>query len=272
MVSGWFPTSACAPVLPTTHVTHGFSVHRDSQTLQVRKRWHRRVLDGLNKLTPQELLALVVALAFSGGLLSCFWWWSCAPGSVYLFTHCAQNSAATELLDEHVAQRMAAQRNTPGSPHKAHPELVSAGNRTGPVSELLLTSLHVTEGKTIHKGQNFVFGQHRYTVSGVVFEKGVRGGAEVKLTPDSVKNAGEIVPVDESEPQEDILFGVGPGDRTKYQKIVETEEFKCMSTSKGGMVSLPIKYINDDYCDCSDGTDEPGTSACQVSSVLSRSN
>ncbi|XP_025110822.1 glucosidase 2 subunit beta-like isoform X1 [Pomacea canaliculata] len=36
------------------------------------------------------------------------------------------------------------------------------------------------------------------------------------------------------------------------------QEFKCLTT---GQV-IPFEYINDNYCDCTDGTDEPGTSAC----------
>ncbi|XP_076046175.1 glucosidase 2 subunit beta isoform X2 [Oratosquilla oratoria] len=37
-----------------------------------------------------------------------------------------------------------------------------------------------------------------------------------------------------------------------------SKEFHCLDGS--GMV--PFKYVNDDYCDCQDGSDEPGTSAC----------
>ena len=30
----------------------------------------------------------------------------------------------------------------------------------------------------------------------------------------------------------------------------------------GGKVSVPRAQVNDGYCDCADGADEPGTSAC----------
>ena len=35
-------------------------------------------------------------------------------------------------------------------------------------------------------------------------------------------------------------------------------EFTCRDGSR----TLPASYLNDDYCDCEDGSDEPGTSAC----------
>uniref|UniRef100_A0A915BY28 EF-hand domain-containing protein n=1 Tax=Parascaris univalens TaxID=6257 RepID=A0A915BY28_PARUN len=34
--------------------------------------------------------------------------------------------------------------------------------------------------------------------------------------------------------------------------------FSCFTSSK----IIPFSYVNDDYCDCPDGSDEPGTSAC----------
>ncbi|KAG8336269.1 hypothetical protein J6590_048497 [Homalodisca vitripennis] len=35
-------------------------------------------------------------------------------------------------------------------------------------------------------------------------------------------------------------------------------DFTCFD----GLRTIPFKYVNDDYCDCNDGTDEPGTAAC----------
>lgn len=37
-----------------------------------------------------------------------------------------------------------------------------------------------------------------------------------------------------------------------------TKDFTCFD----GTVTIPFNYVNDDYCDCFDGSDEPGTPAC----------
>ncbi|KDO19512.1 hypothetical protein SPRG_15327 [Saprolegnia parasitica CBS 223.65] len=39
-------------------------------------------------------------------------------------------------------------------------------------------------------------------------------------------------------------------------------------TCDDGLKSLPISSVNDDFCDCADGSDEPGTSACSHTGVL----
>ncbi|XP_049871291.1 glucosidase 2 subunit beta [Pectinophora gossypiella] len=36
------------------------------------------------------------------------------------------------------------------------------------------------------------------------------------------------------------------------------KDFTCFD----GTITIPFSYVNDDYCDCFDGSDEPGTSAC----------
>lgn len=47
---------------------------------------------------------------------------------------------------------------------------------------------------------------------------------------------------------------------------IDSETFTCISTPS---IHLPIARLNDDFCDCPDGSDEPGTSACAHLSHLS---
>ncbi|XP_057508352.1 glucosidase 2 subunit beta-like [Actinidia eriantha] len=51
-----------------------------------------------------------------------------------------------------------------------------------------------------------------------------------------------------------LLIGIHPLD----EKYYSTEVIKC----KDGSKSFTRARINDNFCDCPDGTDEPGTSAC----------
>jgi hypothetical protein len=52
---------------------------------------------------------------------------------------------------------------------------------------------------------------------------------------------------------------------SKY--ILHTVESKLSSsdsiTCDGGSVTIKKDWVNDDFCDCQDGSDEPGTSACK---------
>lgn len=48
---------------------------------------------------------------------------------------------------------------------------------------------------------------------------------------------------------------------SKYE--ASSGQFRCLDGSR----SIPHSAVNDDYCDCPDGSDEPGTSACENSSI-----
>ncbi|TKX25665.1 glucosidase 2 subunit beta [Elsinoe australis] len=60
--------------------------------------------------------------------------------------------------------------------------------------------------------------------------------------------------------------GVGP-EFAKFYKDAET--FTCISNPS---IKLPVARVNDDFCDCPDGSDEPGTAACASLSPLSPSS
>ncbi|KAG1696277.1 hypothetical protein DVH05_018823 [Phytophthora capsici] len=52
------------------------------------------------------------------------------------------------------------------------------------------------------------------------------------------------------------IHGVAPSDQNQYL----SPEFSCVVGGKA--VNLPISRVNDEFCDCDDGQDEPGTAAC----------
>lgn len=57
-----------------------------------------------------------------------------------------------------------------------------------------------------------------------------------------------LLPFAIAQPQS--LRGVNPELLAQYQG----SNFKCLDGSK----SIPIDRVNDDFCDCGDGSDEPG--------------
>lgn len=54
------------------------------------------------------------------------------------------------------------------------------------------------------------------------------------------------------------VIGVAPADMARYAGASGT--FTCAD----GSATVPLDHVNDDYCDCHDGSDEPGTSACSA--------
>ncbi|KAL0886911.1 hypothetical protein Bca101_010894 [Brassica carinata] len=58
-----------------------------------------------------------------------------------------------------------------------------------------------------------------------------------------------------SSPVTDPFLGISPQDEKYYKS---SSEIKC----KDGSKRFTGAQLNDDFCDCADGTDEPGTSAC----------
>lgn len=55
----------------------------------------------------------------------------------------------------------------------------------------------------------------------------------------------------------DFPRGVNPRDQHKYNPV-RGDKFKCLTSGE----LIPHSDLNDNYCDCADGSDEPGTSAC----------
>ncbi|CAJ0570386.1 unnamed protein product, partial [Mesorhabditis spiculigera] len=56
-------------------------------------------------------------------------------------------------------------------------------------------------------------------------------------------------------PAQAEIRGLAPDVATFYKV---GKEFACLD----GSLKIPFTQVNDDYCDCPDGSDEPGTSAC----------
>ncbi|KAG8985108.1 hypothetical protein FRB90_004932 [Tulasnella sp. 427] len=62
-----------------------------------------------------------------------------------------------------------------------------------------------------------------------------------------------------TSPQAVNIKGVAPARQHLYPASTSASgTWKCLD----GLKTIPVAAINDDYCDCPDGSDEPGTSAC----------
>ena len=55
------------------------------------------------------------------------------------------------------------------------------------------------------------------------------------------------------------ILGVSKDEMVRYQEAIDEEKqvFRCFSSGK----LIPLKYLNDNFVDCEDGSDEPGTPA-----------
>jgi len=82
------------------------------------------------------------------------------------------------------------------------------------------------------------------------------------------KNGRELQPNQATSFDSSIVYGVLPKNYHYYndwikrrsRKIDEKEEatFSCLISGE----QIPLSSVNDDYCDCTDFTDEPSTNAC----------
>jgi len=67
--------------------------------------------------------------------------------------------------------------------------------------------------------------------------------------------------------KERTTFGVSPELLDKYTQKHDDQEFQCLYSKE----FISFDAVNDNYCDCKDGSDEPGTSACS-NAILSFNN
>lgn len=81
-------------------------------------------------------------------------------------------------------------------------------------------------------------------------DNGVVAVVPEKKSDQVLKNPDHLPPVPNPR-------GVHPSHATKYAED-KAGMFRCLDSE----IYIPIKRVNDDFCDCPDSSDEPGTSAC----------
>jgi Glucosidase II beta subunit-like len=72
------------------------------------------------------------------------------------------------------------------------------------------------------------------------------------------RKADKDAPITESPSFEAAVKGCNAKQSPAYLRAQQAGTFRCFN--KGA--TMNFTKVNDDYCDCSDGSDEPGTAAC----------
>ena len=81
----------------------------------------------------------------------------------------------------------------------------------------------------------------------------------------SSSNSNHKLPVAKKEGGR--ILGLNPALESRYMMDQEGM-FSCLGTTQ----QIPYSMVNDDYCDCNDGSDEPSTSACPDTSFYCSSS
>lgn len=75
---------------------------------------------------------------------------------------------------------------------------------------------------------------------------------------DSAKKEEPVAPSERTaRGTERTILGVLP----QHRKLYSNNSFRAFHCILGNL-EIPMEHVNDDYCDCDDGSDEPSTSAC----------
>lgn len=62
----------------------------------------------------------------------------------------------------------------------------------------------------------------------------------------------------EINPKREFVKGIRIRDIDNYRQLFSDQKFRCLDKTK----EIPWNSLNDDYCDCPDGSDETLTNAC----------